>query len=93
MKLHQAALVVGILTGGSLLVPAAAHAAHDHFVVTPNGSCHQVAAGQTAIDDPEHGGYHRFHENVHLGATESDSAPDTLGDGSSQVNVYKDACP
>jgi hypothetical protein len=93
MKLHQSAIVAGLLAGGSLLLPSAAYAGHDHFVVTPNGSCHQVALGQTAIDDPEHGGYHRFHENVHLGATESDTAPDTFGDGSSRVSVYRDSCP
>ena len=40
-----------------------AQAGHDHYIVTPNGACHQVAAGQTSIDDPSHGGYHRFHDN------------------------------
>ena len=37
---------------------------------TPNGKCHQVAKGQTSINNPDHGGYHRFHVNVHQGATE-----------------------
>lgn len=77
------ALVVGIA------LPAAA--GHDHFIESPNGKCHQVARGQTAIADPGHGGYHRFHANVHVGAT--DGSNRDLGHGHSVVNVYKDACP
>lgn len=71
---------------------APALAAHDHYIVTPNGQCHQVAAGQTSIDDKSHGGYHRFHVNVHTGAT---LAPDyhILGHGHAKVEVYKNACP
>lgn len=68
-----------------------AFAGHDHFVETPNGQCHQVAQGQTSIDDDSHGGYHRFHNNVHLGAT--DETNRDLGMGYSSVDVYKDACP
>ena len=65
-----------------------AFAGHDHYIVTPNGQCHQVASGQTAIDNDSHGGKHRFHDNVHTGA----AAPDdkTLGHGNAQVEVYKD---
>ena len=68
-----------------------AFAGHDHFVETPNAQCHQVAKGQTSIDDASHGGYHRFHSNVHVGAT--DETNRDLGMGHSPVNVYKDACP
>ena len=68
-----------------------AFAGHDHFVETPNGQCHRVASGQTSIDDESHGGYHRFHSNVHLGAT--DETNRDLGNGHSAVDVYKDACP
>ena len=67
-------------------------AGHDHYVVTPNGQCHQVARGQTAIDDKNHGGYHRFHANVHVGATE-DEFNRVLGQGNAAVEVYKDRCP
>ena len=66
---------------------APALAGHDHFIVTPNGHCHQVASGQTAIYDASHGGYHRFHENVHTGAASPDNK--TLGHGNSRVEVYK----
>lgn len=84
-----AAMVAGAVT----LSGGTAYAAHDHFVVTPNGNCHQVAQGQTAISDPDHGGYHQFHDHVHLGATGgSSAAPYELGDGHSQVVVYKDDC-
>ena len=71
---------------------APALAAHDHFIVTPNGQCHQVAQGQTSISDDSHGGHHRFHQNVHFGATEDDTNK-TLGHGNARVEVYKDACP
>jgi hypothetical protein len=87
-------LIAGGLVAGSFVIGASpAFAAHDHFVVTPNGECHQVAFGQTAISDPDAGGYHRFHENVHLGATESATNPNNLGDGHAMTQIYKDACP
>ena len=73
-----------------LAVPALA--GHNHFVETPNGNCHQVAQGQTSIDDDSHGGKHRFHSNVHFGATDDEFNRD-LGKDHSPVNVYKDACP
>jgi hypothetical protein len=79
-----------VLLGGAGLVLAGAVpavAAHPHHVVTPTGDCHAVAGGQTAIDDPEHGGYHRFHHNVHLDA----GAGGTLGESS--VVVAKGVCP
>ena len=62
---------------------------HDHDVMTPNGTCHQVVAGQTGVTDPDHGGSHRYHANVHLGATESADNPDSLGDGNAKVQVFK----
>jgi len=93
MAIRKSAFVVSAILSATVLGAAPAEAAHDHFLVTPNGQCHQVAQGQTGISDPDHGGYHRYHFNVHLGATESPTAPDTLGDGRSRVNVYKDACP
>ena len=77
-----AAAVLMLALGAS---PAAA--AHDHYIVTPNGKCHQVAAGQTSIDDPSHGGYHQFHDHVHTGAAAPDNK--TLGHGRAAVEVYK----
>jgi hypothetical protein len=78
----------GVTLGAAalLLGSGTALAGHDHFVVTPDERCHQVAAGQTGIDDTAHGGYHRFHFNVHWGATEND-AHEVLGNGNSQVDI------
>lgn len=85
-------IAVAVMAASLLIAMAGpAFAGHDHFVETPNGQCHQVASGQTSIDDEGHGGYHRFHSNVHLGAT--DETNRDLGKGHSTVNVYKDACP
>ena len=86
-RLTTAALVAAMLA----ITASPALAGHDHFIETPNGNCHQVAMGQTAIADASHGGYHRFHTNVHVGAT--DGSNRDLGHGNSVVNVYKDACP
>jgi len=69
-----------------------AFAIHDHFVETPNGECHQVAQGQTS-KGPGDGGYHRFHDNVHLGATDDNGEVDSplfLGKGHSPVKVWKE---
>jgi hypothetical protein len=82
----QAFVAAGII-GGTTLSGGAAWAAHDHFIETPNGACHQLAEGQTSIADPDHGGYHRYHDNVHVGGR------NVLGDGHSQVVVQKDGCP
>lgn len=83
-----AAMVSGVVT----FTAGTASAGHDHFVVTPNEKCHQVAQGQTARTDPDHGG-HKYHHNVHVGATESSIAPNNLGDGHSQVAIFRDFCP
>lgn len=88
--MSRRSLVVALLVAGTMVAPAVpALATHDHHVVTPNGKCHQVAQGQTAIADPDHGGYHRFHVNVHLGATGEDNR--VLGKGNAGVEVYKGA--
>ena len=83
----------GVTLGAAalLLGSGTALAGHDHFVVTPNGGCHQVAAGQTSIGSKgdrrgtDHGGWHRFHDNVHEGATYD--AHVVLGMGNSRVRI------
>ena len=80
---------VALAAGLVALQGAPALAAHDHYIVTPNGDCRQVARGQTSIDDPAHGGYHKFHDNVHTGAAAPDNR--TLGHGRAAVEVYKSA--
>ena len=84
--------VVAVAGVFGVLGTGPAWAAHDHFIVTPAG-CHQVAQGQTGIQDATHGGYHRYHVKVHLAATDSTTSPDNLGDGHSPVQIFKDACP
>ncbi len=81
--------MIVLVAGGGLVLGGAgpAGAAHPHYVVTPNGECHAVADGQTSIDDEDHGGYHRFHHNVHLHA----GAGGTLEQSS--VLVAKGVCP
>lgn len=88
--MYRRLLTVAASIGTVIAMSAApALAAHDHYIVTPNGQCHQVAQGQTAIGDESHGGHHRFHANVHVGATE-DEHNKTLGHGHARVEVYKD---
>ncbi len=91
---HVRWITGALITGAVTLSAGTAFAGHDHYVVTPNGNCHQVAKGQTAINDSNHGGYHQFHVHVHFGATGGDGLPPhELGDGHSKVAVYKDNCP
>ena len=89
MKIKHMLVGATVATAGLAVGAMPASAGHDHFVLTPNGKCHQVAAGQTGITEPTHGGHHQFHDNVHLGATESTENPDTLGDGKAKAKVYK----
>ena len=89
MDIKKVLIAGAIIGGGTVAGASPAWADHDHYVMTPNGRCHQVASGQTGIGDPDHGGFHRFHANVHLGATESTENPDSLGDGHASVQVFK----
>ena len=85
--------MIAVVFAGALLMSMPAGTAladHDHYLLTPNGKCHQVARGQTAIGDSDHGGFHRYHVNVHVGATESTTFVDNLGDGHAPTAVYKD---
>ena len=82
----SAALILG--AAAVLLAAGPASAEHRHFVHTPNGGCHEVASGQTGIADPAHGGYHRYHVNVHWGATDDDHV--VLGNGNSRVEIRLD---
>ncbi len=86
-------VAVAVVSGAVTFSAGSAYAGHDHFVVTPNGNCHQVARGQTAINNSAHGGYHQYHDHVHRDATGGTTgAPFGLGDGHSVVVVYKDDC-
>ena len=78
-----------LLALGMVAGPAAAHHAHD--VNPPGPHCaSDVGRGQTSIADSAHGGWHRFHDNVHVGATEEENK--VLGKGNSRVEVGLGIC-
>lgn len=84
-KMTLLILLVALLLVG--LAPAAL-AGHAHWIDTPGTCLEDVGSGQTSISDPSHGGYHRFHDNVHLGV------PGTFAfDQGGQVSVGKGTCP
>lgn len=85
------ALVIGVGALAASMMAGPAFAAHVHYVMTPNGACHQVASGQTSIADADHGGFHQFHDHVHLGATggTGTAGDDYLGNGNALVAIYK----
>jgi hypothetical protein len=84
--------VIGAGALAASMMAGPALAGHVHYVMTPNGTCHEVASGQTSIADADHGGFHRFHDNVHLGATgdTGTTGDNNLGDGNAPVALYKE---
>ena len=54
------------LVAAMLAFSGPAFASHEHYLVTPGTCVDDIASGQTS-KGPEAGGYHKFHENVHLG--------------------------
>jgi len=59
-------------------------AGHAHWLETPGTFIPDIGSGQTSISDPEQGGYHQFHNHVHLGT------PGTFAFGQGgQVSVGK----
>lgn len=90
--LRRRALTIAGVALTTTMLGAPAMAAHVHYVLTPNGKCHAVAAGQTSIADPDHGGFHQFHDHVHLGATGATgtAGDDYLGSGQAAVALYRE---
>ena len=92
---------VAAVMAAMLAISSPAFAEHDHYLVTTRGTCvEDIARGQTAISDEDHGGYHRFHENVHRGTSEDPAMPGEFAFAKNPVNpvaVYKDGtgpgCP
>lgn len=79
-----------IVVGAALAMPASpALAHHDHFVyISSTHTCQYVAHGQTSIDEPAHGGHHRFHDNVHTGTPGTDLRGNTF-DKQDNVSDYR----
>ena len=80
------AAMLAVVTAG----PAAAN--HDHYVVTPGTCVEDIARGQTAKSAGE-GGYHTFHDNVHMGTPGTKA----FANANNPVAVYKNGtgpgCP
>jgi hypothetical protein len=73
------------ISGAAILaLDGTAMADHSHDLITPGTTVVDVARGQTGKATGP--GCHRFHENVHLGAADSDGF---LGHGHSRVRVVK----
>ena len=62
-RLAVAASLIFVL----VVLAAPALAEHEHWLQTPGTCVVNIGRGQTSISDPDHGGYHRFHFNVHTG--------------------------
>lgn len=86
MKKVKRALFVTLVVSAFSATPT--FAAHSHYLVTPGHTVCDIGSGQTSKDDPNHGGYHKFHENVHLGN------PGTFAfNQGGKVSVFKGTCP
>jgi hypothetical protein len=90
-KLATGALATMMLGAAALAFgsPGTAHAEHEHWLLTPGTCVQDLGSGQTSIDDPGHGGYHRFHLNVHLGVP----GLEAFANSSNPVSVGKGICP
>lgn len=77
-------MAFAVAAGSVGLLAAPAGAAHDHFLRTPNGGCHQVASGSTAR-------HHHFHEQVHEGVGKYGGPLDPTVEGN-QVGLSTTRC-
>ena len=67
---------MSLLAGLFVLATAGtAFAAHDHYIDTPGTLKDNIGSGQTGISDSDHGGYHKIHDNVHVGTPGSGETP------------------
>ncbi len=72
-------LTIALTLGALMALGAPAHAGHAHFVhIEATNTCQYVGHGQTSTADPDHGGYHRIHDNVHTGAPGTDGRGNTF---------------
>jgi len=80
-------LAIGLAAAMFVVTSTPASASHDHWLQTPGTCVEDIARGQTAKSESD-GGYHRFHENVHLGQ------PGESAFGNGPVGVGRGAtCP
>jgi len=89
-------MLLAALMSVMMALTGPAFAGHAHYLDTQRGTCvEDVARGQTRISDEDHGGYHRFHENVHKGTSEDPATPGefAFAQDSNPVSVNKGTCP
>ncbi len=93
-------VTVAAVMAAMVALSSPAFAEHAHYLDTQQdterGTCvEDIARGQTAISDKDHGGYHRFHENVHKGSSEDPAVPGefAFAKESNPVSVNKGTCP
>ena len=80
---------VAVVLMGGLIVGTADRslASHEHWLDTPGTCVADIASGQTA-QGPGEGGYHQFHENVHLGTPGTEA----FANPHNPVEVGKGSC-
>ncbi len=61
-----ASFTLAAVIAAMMALAGPAFASHEHYLVTPGTCVEDIASGQTE-KGPDEGGYHKFHENVHLG--------------------------
>lgn len=76
-----AALVFAVALSLGLATSAAAE--HEHFLVTPGMCVSDIGSGQTS--QASGGGFHRFHENMHVGTAGTLAMTQT----GNPVQIYK----
>lgn len=77
------------LVATALLValPLAAYGGHPHWLQTPGTCVEDLGSGQTS--QTSGGGFHRFHNNVHLGQPGTSA----FANENNPVSVGKGTCP
>ncbi len=86
-------VTVAAMMVATMAAAGPAFANHPHYLVTPGTCVQDIASGQTS--QTSGGGFHRFHENVHVDNTAGEDA--TPGEFAfakgGQVEVNKVGCP
>ncbi len=86
------ALVVGSAAALGVVILSPAAASHEHYLVTPGTCVEDIASGQTS-QGPSEGGFHQFHDNVHMGTPGMYALGTVVGgvdmEGQAPVGIYK----
>lgn len=77
-------VTVAAVVAAMMALAGPALASHDHYLVTPGTCVGDIAKSQTVKGEGE-GGYHKYHENVHLGTPGTQA----FANSNNPVDVYK----